>query len=60
MNNHVAKLFFTETATKTGMILVFGEITTKASLDYQKIIRDTIQKIGYNDSNIGNHLSTKP
>ncbi|XP_003386150.1 PREDICTED: S-adenosylmethionine synthase-like [Amphimedon queenslandica] len=42
-----------ETATKTGMILVFGEITTKAILDYQTIIRDTIKKIGYNDSNIG-------
>jgi S-adenosylmethionine synthetase len=43
----------TETATKTGMILVFGEITTKATLDYQKIIRDTIKEIGYSDSNMG-------
>jgi S-adenosylmethionine synthetase len=42
-----------ETATKTGMILVFGEITTKATLDYQKIIRDTIKEIGYSDSNMG-------
>ncbi|CAI4035098.1 hypothetical protein SMKI_12G2380 [Saccharomyces mikatae IFO 1815] len=39
-----------ETAAKTGMIMVFGEITTKAQLDYQKIVRDTIQKIGYDDS----------
>ncbi|KAJ3363910.1 methionine adenosyltransferase sam2 [Kappamyces sp. JEL0680] len=39
-----------ETAAKTGMIMVLGEITTKAVLDYQKIIRDTIKKIGYDDS----------
>lgn len=39
-----------ETATKTGMIMVLGEITTKANLDYQKIIRDTIKDIGYDDS----------
>ncbi|KAL7276824.1 methionine adenosyltransferase sam2 [Rhizina undulata] len=39
-----------ETATKTGMIMVFGEITTKAKLDYQKIIRDAIKDIGYDDS----------
>lgn len=39
-----------ETAAKTGMILVFGEITTKAVLDYQKIVRDTIKQIGYDDS----------
>jgi len=42
-----------ETATKTGMIMVFGEITTKARLDYQKIIRDAIKDIGYDDSNKG-------
>ncbi|PWN30850.1 methionine adenosyltransferase [Jaminaea rosea] len=33
-----------ETASKTGMIMVFGEITTKAQLDYQKIIRNTIKE----------------
>ncbi|CAF9910560.1 MAG: methionine adenosyltransferase sam2 [Heterodermia speciosa] len=42
-----------ETATKTGMIMVFGEITTKARLDYQKIIRSTIQDIGYDNSDKG-------
>ncbi|KJA14898.1 hypothetical protein HYPSUDRAFT_208309 [Hypholoma sublateritium FD-334 SS-4] len=42
-----------ETASKTGMIMVFGEITTKAKLDYQKVIRDTIKQIGYDDSSKG-------
>ncbi|KAE8150084.1 S-adenosylmethionine synthetase [Aspergillus avenaceus] len=42
-----------ETATKTGMIMVFGEITTKAQLDYQKIIRGAIKDIGYDASEKG-------
>jgi len=42
-----------ETAAKTGMIMVFGEITTKARIDYQKVIRETIKEIGYDDSSKG-------
>ena len=36
-----------ETATTTGLVLVMGEITTKAQLDIQKIVRDTVAEIGY-------------
>lgn len=42
-----------ETAAKTGMIMVFGEINTKTRLDYQKIIRGVIKDIGYQDSEHG-------
>jgi S-adenosylmethionine synthetase len=42
-----------ETATKTGMIMVLGEITTQGVLDYQRIIRDVIKGIGYDDSEKG-------
>ncbi|MBE5832732.1 MAG: methionine adenosyltransferase [Butyrivibrio sp.] len=39
-----------ETATCTGFVLITGEITTKAHVDYAKIARDTIKEIGYDDS----------
>ena len=42
-----------ETAMCTGFALVTGEITTKAVIDYQKIVRDTIREIGYDDSSKG-------
>jgi S-adenosylmethionine synthetase len=37
-----------ETATKDNMVMVAGEITTQAKIDYEKVVRGAVQKIGYN------------
>ncbi|CAO2203285.1 unnamed protein product, partial [Urochloa humidicola] len=42
-----------ETCTKTNMVMVFGEITTKASVDYEKIVRDTCRGIGFVSNDVG-------
>ena len=42
-----------ETAVCTGFALVTGEITTKAYVDIQKIVRDTVKEIGYTKSEYG-------
>ncbi|PMC79884.1 methionine adenosyltransferase [Aerococcus viridans] len=42
-----------ETAVNTGLVLVFGEVTTSAYVDIQKIVRDTIREIGYRDGKFG-------
>ncbi len=42
-----------ETAITTGLVLVMGEITTKAYVDIQKIVRDTIREIGYTRGKYG-------
>src|ERR1035437_3297436 len=42
-----------ETLVNTGLVVLAGEITTSANVDYIQIARDTIQRIGYNHSDIG-------
>ena len=47
-----------ETLVTTGMVVVAGEVTTKAWVDMQKVVRDTIEAIGYTDSNMGFDFNT--
>merc|ERR1712000_657924 len=35
--------------TKTGMVMIFGEITTSAAVNYEQVIRETLKDIGYDD-----------
>ena len=42
-----------ETACTTGLVLIMGEITTKAQVDFQKLARETICNIGYNNAEYG-------
>ena len=42
-----------ETAITTGLVLVMGEITTNATIDYQELVRETIKNIGYDRAKYG-------
>ena len=42
-----------ETSITTGLVLVMGEITTDATIDYQTLVRDTIREIGYDRAKYG-------
>lgn len=47
-----------ETCTTTGLVMVMGEVTTKAYVDIQKIVRDTVTEIGYTRAKYGFDAST--
>eukprot|EP01120_Amphizonella_sp_Union-15-10_P013108 TRINITY_DN603_c0_g1_i1.p1 TRINITY_DN603_c0_g1~~TRINITY_DN603_c0_g1_i1.p1 ORF type:complete len:426 (-),score=109.76 TRINITY_DN603_c0_g1_i1:198-1373(-) len=42
-----------ESSTKTGLVLVFGEITTNAVFDFQTVVRNVVKQIGFDDSSKG-------
>ena len=42
-----------ETLTKTGAVVLAGEISTHANVDFEKIVRDTVLRVGYNHSDLG-------
>jgi S-adenosylmethionine synthetase len=42
-----------ETAVKTGLVVLLGEITSRASPDYARIVRRTVERIGYTDGSMG-------
>ena len=42
-----------ETIATTGLVLVMGEITTQAQIDAEKIVRDTVRRIGYDEPGSG-------
>ena len=42
-----------ETSVTTGLVLVFGEITTSSYVDIQKVVRETIREIGYDRAKYG-------
>ncbi|MEN6408746.1 MAG: methionine adenosyltransferase [Anaerolineaceae bacterium] len=47
-----------ETATKTGFVMVLGEITTRAQLNYDSLVRDVVRNIGYDDTSKGFDANT--
>ena len=47
-----------ETCTTTGLVMVMGEITTKANIDVAKIVRETVAEIGYTDAAYGFDANT--
>jgi S-adenosylmethionine synthetase len=47
-----------ETVAKTGMIMLAGELTTSAVIDFEGIVRKTVNEIGYNSSEVGFDGST--
>jgi S-adenosylmethionine synthetase len=42
-----------ETAVKTGFVMLLGEVTTKAHINYDQLVRSVVRDIGYTDSSFG-------
>ena len=49
-----------ETLTATGLVVIAGEITTKAYVDFQNLVRGTIASIGYNNALYGSIPTLAP
>ena len=47
-----------ETSTGTGFVIVFGEITTKANVNYEAIVRNTLKNVGFNSEDVGINCDT--
>ena len=47
-----------ETCTTTGLVMVMGEITTKAQIDIPEIVRETVREIGYDNAEYGFDCNT--
>ena len=47
-----------ETAAKSNYVLLFGEITTTAEVDFEQIVRDTLREIGYDHPDKGIDCNT--
>ena len=54
LDSHVA----CETCTKTNFVMIFGEITTTAQVNFEQVVRDTIKQIGYDNAEKGLDYST--
>lgn len=52
-NFHLCLQVACESATKTNMVMIFGEITTTAKVDYEKVVRDTVRNIGFTSDDVG-------
>ena len=49
-----------ESCSKTGMVMVFGEITTKAKVDYEAIVRKTCEEVGFTSAEARRGLRPRP